>query len=54
MWKNISSKFCPSKTKTVFVALIGGTSLAYLAPKIYNHHGPQSLQAKEDKQEVKV
>jgi hypothetical protein len=50
MWKSFSSKILQkSKTRRVFAFLVGGSSLAYLAPKLYsNNFGPRSLQAKEE------
>ena len=50
MWKFILTKLGGVKTrKVVLGSFIGGSSLAYLGPKLYSY-GPQPLQATEEKQ----
>jgi hypothetical protein len=49
MWKLFSSKiFKKSNTKNALAVLVGGSSIAYLAPKFYNNFGPKTLHAKEE------
>ena len=48
MWKFISSKLNKRKAVATIATLIGGGSLAFFAPKLFHHHGPQPLHAKEE------